>query len=84
MDRLKEFRDTIGAHSDSKASNKDLPSHAEFEALYSFAYDFHALVSDFVTGFGSVTVPRSVGPGFVRMAQSLGAKGMKFDFDDDE
>lgn len=27
LDRLKEFRDKIGAHSDSKANIEDLPSH---------------------------------------------------------
>jgi hypothetical protein len=32
--RLKLFRDTIGAHSDSEAAIKSLPSHAEFESLF--------------------------------------------------
>jgi hypothetical protein len=82
LDRLKEFRDKIGAHSDSKANIRDLPSHAEFEFLYSFAYDFYVLVSDSVTGFGHATFTRSVGRGFMRLAESLGASGLKFDFDD--
>jgi hypothetical protein len=59
-------------------------AHAEFEALYGFAYDFYALVSDSVTGFGSATVPRGVGPGFVRLAESLGAETLKLDFDEDK
>lgn len=45
LDRLKEFRDTIGAHSESKAAIKSLPSHDEFEILFSFANDFYELVS---------------------------------------
>jgi hypothetical protein len=83
LDHLKEFRDKIGAHADSKASIKDLPSHAEFEALYGFAYDFYVLVSDSVTGFGPATFTRSVGPGFVRLAKSLGAERVRFDFDEE-
>jgi len=42
------------------------------------------LVSDSVTGFGPATFTRSVGPGFVRLAKSLGAAGLKFDSDEDE
>lgn len=84
LERLKEFRDKIGAHADSRANIKDLPSHAEFEALYSFAYDFYVIVSDSITGFGSATFTRSVGPGFVRLAEALGASGVKFDFDESE
>jgi hypothetical protein len=83
LDRLKEFRDKIGAHSDSKANIKNLPSHAEFEALFSFAYEFYVLVSNSIIGFGPATLPRSVGPGFVRLAESLGAESVKFDFDED-
>ena len=45
LDRLNEFRDKVGAHSDSRASIKSLPSHDEFESLYSFAKDFYELVS---------------------------------------
>jgi AbiU2 len=37
LERLKKFRDTIGAHSDSKADRKALPSLAEFEIFFGFA-----------------------------------------------
>ena len=84
LDRLKEFRDKIGAHSDAKANIKDLPSHHEFEALYSFAYDFYALVSRSLNNVGPATVPRSVGPGFIRLGAFLGAENLKFDFDEEE
>ena len=33
LERLKTFRDKIGAHSDSNVNIKNLPSHAEFETL---------------------------------------------------
>lgn len=84
LDRLKEFRDKIGAHADSNSNIEDLPSPAEFEALYGFAYDFYELVSDSVTAFGHATVPRSVGPDFVRLAKSLGAATVKFDFEEEK
>lgn len=84
LDRLKEFRDKIGAHADSKANITDLPSLDEFEVLYSFANDFYVLISHSVTGYGPATVPRRVGPGFVRLAESVGTHGVKFDFDADK
>ena len=84
LDRLKEFRDKIGAHSDSKAAIESLPSHAEFEILYSFAADFYGLVSRFVINSGPAMVPRKAGRGLVRLMKSLGVKTPKFDFDADE
>lgn len=84
LDRLKEFRDTIGAHSDSKAAIDSLPSHAEFETLYSFAIDFYSLVSRIVINAGPAMVPRQAGKGLVKLMESMGAKAPKFDFDADE
>lgn len=83
LDRLKEFRDKIGAHSDSKAAIKSLPSHAEFESLFSFAKDFYGLVSD-LHDVGPARIPRAVGHGFVGLIESLGVKAPRFDFDDHE
>jgi hypothetical protein len=84
LDRLKEFRDTIGAHSDSKAAIDSLPSHAEFEILYSFAADFYGLVSRFVINVGPAMVPRQVGKGLVKLMESMGVKAPKFNFDVDK
>ena len=84
LDRLKEFRDTIGAHSDSKAALDSLPSHAEFETLYSFAADFYSLVSRFVINTGPAMVPRQAGKGLVKLMESMGVKTPKFDFEADE
>jgi hypothetical protein len=84
LDRLKEFRDTIGAHSDSKAALDSLPSHAEFETLYSFVADFYGLVSRFVINAGPAMVPRQAGKGLVKLMESMGVKAPKFDFDADE
>jgi len=84
LDRLKEFRDTIGAHSDSKAALDSLPSHAEFENLYSFAADFYGLVSRFIINADPAMVPRQACKGFVKLMESMGIKAPKFDFDADE
>ena len=84
LDRLKEFRDTIGAHSDSKAAIDSLPSHAEFETLYSFAADFYELVSRSLLNAGPAMVPRQAGKGLVKLMESMGVKAPKFDFEADE
>ena len=84
LGRLKEFRDTIGAHSDYRADITSLPSHAEFEALFSFAKDFYEVVSRSLIGSGPAVIPRIVGHGFVRLIGSLGVQGPKFDFEDDK
>jgi len=84
LDRLKEFRDTIGAHSDSTASISALPSHAEFEILFSFANDFYQLISRSINNVGPASIPRNVGRGFVRLIESMGVKEAKFDFDEEK
>jgi hypothetical protein len=81
LSRLKEFRDTIGAHSDSKAEISSLPSHAELETLFSFANDFYQLVSRSINNVGPALVPRDVGRGFVRLIEAMGLQKAKFDFD---
>jgi hypothetical protein len=82
--RLKEFRDKVGAHSDSKAAIRSLPSHAEFEILFSFATDFYELVSSSMNNVGPASVPRRVGRGFVRLIESMGVEAAKFDFDEEK
>ena len=84
LERLKKFRDTIGAHSDSKAAIKALPSLAEFEIFFSFARDFYGLVSRSICNVGPALVPRQAGPGFLRIIQALGVQAAKFDFDDEK
>lgn len=82
LEQLKKFRDTIGAHSDSKADSKALPSLAEFEIFYSFARDFYGLVSHSICNVGPALVPGQAGPGFLKMIQMLGVQAAKFDFDE--
>ena len=82
LERLKKFRDTIGAHSDSKADSKALPSLAEFEIFFGFASDFYGLISHSICDVVPALVPRKAGAGFLRMIQALGVKAPKFDFDD--
>ena len=82
LSRLKEFRDTIGAHSDYRADITSLPSHAEYEALFCFAKDFYELVSGSLIGVGPAVIPRAVGHGLVRLIQDLGVQNARFDFEE--
>lgn len=84
LDRLKAFRDTIGAHSDYHANITSLPSHAEFETLFSFAKDFYEVVSRSIIGVGPAVIPRRVGSGFMKLIESLGVQTPQFDFEDEE
>lgn len=79
--RLKEFRDKIGAHSDSKADIPFLRSHAEYEILFGFANDFYGLVSHSIIGFGIAPISKMVGDDFVRLIKSVGVENIKCDFD---
>lgn len=84
LGRLKEFRDTIGAHSDYRADVTSLPSHAEFETLFGFATDFYEVVSRSIIESGPAVIPRMVGHGFVRLIGSIGVQNPRFDFGDDK
>jgi hypothetical protein len=81
---LKNFRDTVGAHSDSDSNSKFLPSHDEFEKLYTFAVDFYNLVARYVISSGPATIPRGAGSGLVRLMKSMGIQNPKTDFDVNE
>src|SRR4030095_13076057 len=72
LDLLKEFRDKVGAHSDSNASIKFLPSQDEFESLFSFANDFYEVICEVVTNMGPASVPRKAGRGFVQLIEAMG------------
>ena len=80
LGRLKQFRDTIGAHSDSKASLKSLPSLEEFEALYEFANDFYRVISGIVLGVEPARVPQAAGKALLRIFESVGVSKLDFDF----
>lgn len=82
LGRLKEFRDTIGAHSDYGADITSLPSHAEFESLFSFAKDFYEVVSHSIIESGPAVIPRVVGRNFISLLATLGVQDPRFDFED--
>jgi hypothetical protein len=84
LGRLKEFRDTIGAHSDYRADITALPSHSEFETFFSFAKDFYEVVSHSLIQVEPAVIPRMVGHGFVKLMESLGVRNPRFDFEDDK
>jgi hypothetical protein len=81
---LKNFRDTVGAHSDSDANSKFLPSHDECEKLYTFAVEFYNLVARYVINSGVAPIPGLAGSGLVRLLKSLGVQNPQADFDVDE
>ena len=54
LDQLKEFRDTIGAHSDYEGSRETLPSHAEFEIIYGFVLEFYQLIASSIINVSGV------------------------------
>jgi hypothetical protein len=81
LDRLKQFRNTIGAHSDYAATITSLPSHAEFETLFAFANDFYTFVAHSINNVGPAVIPRQVGRGFIRLIESMGIQSPRFDFD---
>lgn len=83
LGRLKEFRDTIGAHSDSDAAITSLPSHAEFESLFSFAKDFYEM-SRSINSIGPAVIPRAVGDGVISLIKSMGIQDPRFDFEDEK
>jgi hypothetical protein len=82
LGRLKEFRDTIGAHSDYRADITFLPSHPEFESLISFAKDFYEVISRTIIESGPAVIPRVVGRNFLSLLATVGVKDAKFDFED--
>ena len=84
LDRLRKFRNTIGAHSDSKANLESLPSHAEFEVLYEFAKDFYEIVSGSIVGVGPAALPGRVGRGLMKLFEAMGVEGLRFDFGPDD
>lgn len=84
LGRLKEFRDTIGAHSDYRANITSLPSHAELEILFGFARDFYEMISDSIIETEPAVIPRVVGHGFVKLVGSLGLQHPRFDFEEGE
>jgi len=84
LERLKKFRDTIGAHSDSKATIRSLPAHAELEILFGFANDFYELISSSMNNVDRASVPRRVGRGFIRLMESMGVHNAKFEFGDEK
>ena len=82
FERLKKYRDKIGAHSESQVRKDSLPSHAEFEEIYTFAEDFYEVVSRNIINVSPVTFRGHVGKGFFKLMESMGLETLLFDFED--
>jgi hypothetical protein len=80
FDRLKKYRDKIGAHSESKVNMPYLPSHDEFETFFCFAKDFYDIISGTIINVGPAGIERRVGNGFFRLMKSVGIDEPKIDF----
>lgn len=80
FERMKKYRDKIGAHSESKATITSLPSHDEFEAFFSFAKDFYEIVSGAIIDAAPDETTGRVGKGFLKLMQSMGIDQPRFDF----
>ena len=83
LGRLKKFRNTIGAHSDSNANIRSLPSPHEVEILFDFSKDFYELISHSINNGSPAPIPRKVGHGFIKLLKSLGIPSPRFDFDEE-
>ncbi|GJQ58444.1 MAG: hypothetical protein SCALA701_12450 [Candidatus Scalindua sp.] len=82
FERMKKYRDKIGAHSESKVKITSLPSHDEFEAFFSFAKDFYTIVADAIINVGPAIFERQVGNGFFKLIQAMGIDEPVFDFEE--
>jgi hypothetical protein len=82
FERMKKYRDKIGAHSESKVKISFLPSHDEFEAFFSFAKEFYEIISEAIIDVGPAKISRQVGKGFFRLMQSMGIDEPIFDFEE--
>jgi len=83
FERLKKYRDKIGAHSESNIQINSLPSHAEFEIIYSFARQFYEVVSRNIIDVGPAPIRGYVGKGFFKLMESMGLEDPLFDFQDE-
>lgn len=84
LSQLRVFRDKIGAHAEYNARPAGLPTHAELEELYSFAYDFYAIVSRDIVGVSPAQLPSNVGKGLIALLNEFGLDGVQFDFPAEE
>ena len=81
---VRHYRNKFGAHSEAGAEQRDLPSEAEFEALFEFANDFYCLVARTIVGAGPAQIESKASVGFVRLMDQAGAEHLRLDFNDDE
>ena len=82
LDRLKEFRDKVGAHSEAGISIHNLPSHDVFERLFKFGIEFYRVVRRTLQDVGPYTVGHHVNPAFVRLLKAAGLTYPKLRFEE--
>lgn len=82
FEKLKKYRDKIGVHSESRVKIDFLPSHTEFETIYTFAKEFYEVVSRNIIDVGPAAIQGYVGKGFFKLMESMGLEDPLFDFQD--
>lgn len=79
---LKTVRDKQVAHSEYPVRRRLLPSHAEFEALFRFAYDFYKVVSRVFIGVFPASEARHVEVSLLKLMEAIGVSMPQHDFSD--
>ena len=72
IDRLKTYRDKVGAHMEFDVSIDTLPSHTEFEALWKFANSFYQLIHKCYNNIGPAPMGAQTAVGLMKVLKALG------------
>lgn len=80
LERLREFRNKVAAHSEADFKIEYLPSRQAFEDLYEFAKDAYETMRLAFHGVNPALFPRKVGSGLHRLLESNGAADPKLAF----
>lgn len=80
LEMMKTVRDKYAAHSEYSFSPEALPSHDEFELLWSFGRDFYKCVSRGWIGVHPALFGRHASMSFFRHIESVARKKLIFDF----
>ena len=77
---MKTVRDKYAAHSEYSFSPDALPSHNEFELLWTFGRDFYECISLGWIGVNPALFSRHASMSFFRHIESVTGKKLRFDF----
>ena len=81
-DRIRVFRNKIGAHSEADIFMNSQPSHVVFEAFFSFAYNFYKLIRCALNDAGPANVNAAVNASFILLIRAAGVVNPSIRFKD--